>query len=284
MIHNLWVLEKETGRPVFHEKFGSIEAQEVLLSGFLSAIYSFAESELSDMGIESMELGEYILVYCFSHGLLFVMAADKETGDSTLTLKAQVNYIKNTFLEEFPFVTKGGKDFWMNWNGNREIFSKFHVTLEELLKSWIDVEVATEVAEKMDILEVYQQVFSRISKMSFPLLKRGTIKQQLTDKLNNAVKHHQHVLNVDELSAIYDSKEKFLDVLSVNVFNPDLSVETVKATLHDLCFAALDVLREFLGTKKFNEEFRKHVQSYLKQDWKRIRDLGLDAAFISYLP
>jgi hypothetical protein len=91
-------------------------------------------------------------------------------------------------------------------------------------------------------------------------------------------------LNVDELSAIYDSKEKFLDVLSVNVFNPDLSVETVKATLHDLCFAALDVLREFLGTKKFNEEFRKHVQSYLKQDWKRIRDLGLDAAFISYLP
>ncbi|MFX1521343.1 MAG: hypothetical protein ACFFCD_15645, partial [Promethearchaeota archaeon] len=274
----------ETGRPVFNEKFGSIETQEVLLSGFLSAIYSFAESELSGMGIESMEIGEYILVYCFSHDLLFVMAADKETEDSLLALKTQVNYIKNSFLDEFPFVVKGGKDFWMNWDGNREIFSKFHVTLEDLIKSWTDVKVATSVAEKMDILEVYQQVFSRISRISFPLLKRGAIKKQLSQKLNTAIKHHRHVLNIDELSAIYDSKEKFLDVLSVNVFNPDLNVETVKATLHDLCFATLDVLREYLGIKKFNEEFHKHIQTYLKQDWNRIRDLGLDKAFISYLP
>ena len=66
MIQNVWILEKETGRPVFHKRFGSIEAQDVLLSGFLSAVYSFAESEISGLGIESMEMGEYIYyVACY---------------------------------------------------------------------------------------------------------------------------------------------------------------------------------------------------------------------------
>ncbi len=282
MIHNLWILEKETGRPIFHERFGTIEAQEVLLSGFLSAVFSFAESEISGMGIESMEMGEYILVYCFSHGLLFVMAADKE--DSVLTLKTQVNYIKHSFLEEFPIISKGGQDFLRNWDGNSEVFIKFHVILEDLIKSWTDVKFTTSIAEKMDILEVFQQLFSRISKMTFPLFKKGTIKQKLQEQLEDTIKYHKHSLNVEELSQIYNSKETFLDVLSVNVFNPELSAEKVKAILHDLCNSTLFVLKEYLGSKQFSEEFKKHIHPYLKQDWNRIRDLGLDKFLIDYLP
>jgi len=282
MIQNIWILEKETGRPIFHERFGSFEVQEVLLSGFLSAVFSFAESEFSIMGIESMELGEYALVYCFSHGLLFVLAADKE--DSALTLKIQVNYIKNSFLEEFPLVLRGGKSFLRNWDGNPEVFGKFQVVLNDLIKSWTDVEYTTSVAEKMDILEVFQQLFSRISKMTFPLFKKGTIKQKLQEQLEETIKYHKHILNVEELSQIYDTKETFLDVLSANVFNQELSAETVKATLHDLCNSTLVVLKEYLGGKRFSEEFKKHIHPYLKQDWNRIRDLGLDKFLIDYLP
>jgi len=282
MIQNIWILEKETGRPIFHERFGSFEVHEVLLSGFLSAVFHFAESEFSTMGIESMELGDYLLVYCFSHGLLFVLAADK--GDNALTLKTQVNYIKYSFLEEFPLVLTAGQSFLRNWDGNPEAFSKFHVVLNDLIKSWTDVEFTTSVAEKMDILEVFQQLFSRISKMTFPLFKKGTIKLKLQEQLEETIKYHKHILNVEELSQIYDTKKTFLDVLSVNVFNPELSAETVKVTLHDLCRSTLVVLEELLGSKKFSEEFKNHIHPYLKQDWNRIRDLGLDKFFIDYLP
>ena len=282
MIQNVWILEKETGRPVFHKRFGSIEAQDVLLSGFLSAVYTFAESEISGFGIESMEMGEYIFVYCFSHNLLFVLAADKE--DKRSNLKMQVDYIKNSFLQEFPFVVKGGREFWMNWSGEQTIFQKFNDIIEDLIHSWMDVKITTSIAEKMDILEVFQQLFSRIAKMTFPLFKKGKIKQKLEDKLKETIEYHKHILNVEELSQIFDIKETFLDVLSVNVFNPELSAETVKATIHDLCKSTLVVLEEYMGSKKYSEEFKKHIHPYLKQDWNRIRDLGLDKFFIDYLP
>lgn len=282
MIQNVWILEKDTGRPVFNKRFGSIEAQDILLSGFLSAVYSFAESEISGLGIESIEMGEYIFIYCFSHNLLFVLAADKE--DKASTLKMQVDYIKTSFLQEFPFVVKGGKQFWMNWNGEQGTFQKFNDTIEDLINSWMDVKITTSIAEKMDILEVFQQLFSRIAKMTFPLFKKGQIKQKLQDQLEETIKYHKHILNVEELSQIYDIKETFVDVLSVNVFNPKLSAETVKATIHDLCQSTLIVLEEHLGSKKYSEEFKKHIHPYLKQDWNRIRDLGLDKVFIDYLP
>ncbi len=282
MIQNVWILEKETGRPVFHKSFGSIKAQDVLLSGFLSAVYSFAESEISGLGIESMEMGEYVLVYCFSHNLLFVAAANKE--DKASNLKMQVDYIKTSFLQEFPFVVKGGKEFWLNWNGEQGIFRKFNDILEDLITSWTDVKISTSIAEKMDILEVFQQLFSRIAKMTFPLFKKGKIKQKLQEQLEDTIEYHKHILNVEELSQIFDIKETFLDILSVNVFNPELSAETVKATIHDLCKSTLVVLKEHLGSKKFSEEFKKNIHPYLKQDWSRIRDLGLDKFFIEYLP
>jgi len=114
----------------------------------LSAVYSFAESEISGLGIESMEMGEYVLVYCFSHNLLFVAAANKE--DKASNLKMQVDYIKTSFLQEFPFVVKGGKEFWLNWNGEQGIFRKFNDILEDLITSWTDVKISTSIAEKMD--------------------------------------------------------------------------------------------------------------------------------------
>ena len=280
-IHNVWIVEKKSGILLFHEKLGSIEAEEDLLSGFLSAVFSFAESEIGAKGIESMEMGDYNMVYCVSHGVLFVMAADKE--DKWSNLKAQIDLIRDSFIEEFPNLKRDWEHFLSDWGGDRDLFESFHTPLKDLVNSWVEVEVATATAEKMDYAEVYQQIFSRIAKISFPLFRGGKIKKMLEEKLEKVIKIHHSVLDVEQLSAIYDSEETFLDVLSVNVFSPELSVSTVKITLADLCKATLDVLKEYMGEKRFGEEFRTHVLPYLKQDWNRIRVLELDKFFINYI-
>ena len=280
MIHNVWILEKKSGILLFHDKLGSIETEEDLLSGFLSAIYSFAEMEISS-GIESMEMGEYNMIYCLSHGLLFVMAADKT--DSSSNIKAQIDLIRDSFIDEFPGLKEDHEEFLKNWHGNRDIFRKFMFTLRDLIGSWVEVEATTSIAEKMDFLEVFQQIFSRIAKISFPVFREISIKANLELKLMETIKAHKSVLNIEELSTIYDSEKTFLDVLSVNIFNPELTVSTLKVTLRDLCKTILDVLKEYMGKKSFGEEFRMHVLPYLKQDWDRIRDLGLDKFFINYI-
>jgi hypothetical protein len=280
MIHNVWILEKRSGRLLFHDKLGSIETEEDLLSGFLSAIYSFAEMEISS-GIESMEMGEYNMIYCLSHGLLFVMAADKTDG--SVSLKAQIDLIRDSFVDEFPEFKEDGEGFLRKWPGNRDMFQKFMFPLRDLIGSWVKVEATTSVAEKMDFLEVFQQIFSRISKISFPVFREISIKANLELKLMETIKAHKSVLNIEELSTIYDSERTFLDVLSVNIFNPELTISTLKITLLDLCKTILDVLKEYLGKKTFGEEFRNYVFPYVKQDWDRIRDLELDKFFIDYI-
>ena len=280
MIHNVWILEKKSGILLFQDKLGSIETEGDLLSGFLSAIYSFAEMEISS-GIESMEMGEYNMIYCLSHGLLFVMAADKT--DSSSNIKAQIDLIRDSFIDEFPGLKEDHEGFLRKWHGNRDIFRKFMFTLRDLIGSWVEVEATTSIAEKMDFLEVFQQIFSRIAKISFPVFREISIKANLELKLMETIKAHKSVLNIEELSTIYDSEKTFLDVLSVNIFNPELTVSTLKVTLRDLCKTILDVLKESMGKKNFGEEFRMHVLPYLKQDWDRIRDLGLDKFFINYI-
>ncbi|WP_287583476.1 hypothetical protein [Candidatus Borrarchaeum sp.] len=280
MIHNVWILEK-SGRLLFHDKLGSIETEEDLLSGFLSAIYSFAETEIGGLGIESMEMGDYNMIYCLSHGLLFVMAADKT--DSSSSLKAQIDLIRDSFIDEFPGLKENHEDFLRNWLGDRDKFKKFMFPLRDLIGSWVEVEATTSIAEKMDFLEVFQQIFSRIAKISFPYFREMSIKANLELKLMEIIKAHKSVLNIEELSSIYDSEKTFLDVLSVNVFNPELTVSTLKLTLLDLCKTILDVLQEYMGKKSFGEEFRTHVFPYVKQDWDRIRELELDKFFINYV-
>ena len=281
VIHNVWILEKRSGRLLFSDKLGSIETEGDLLSGFLSAIYSFAEMEISAMGIESMEMGNYNMIYCLSHGLLFVLAADKT--DSSASLKAQIDLIRDSFVDEFPGLKENHEDFLEKWYGNRDIFQKFMFPLRDLINSWVEVEATTSVAEKMDFLEVFQQIFSRIAKISFPFFREMTIKANLELKLMETIKAHKSVLNIEDLSNIYDSERTFLDVLSVNIFNPELTVSTLKLTLLDLCKTVLDVLQEYMGKKSFGEEFRTHVFPYVKQDWDRIRELELDKFFIDYI-
>jgi hypothetical protein len=280
VIHNVWIVEKSSGILLFDEKIGSIETEADLLSGFLSAIYQFAELEM-ETGLESMEMGEYNLVYYVSHDLLFVMAADKDDDLSDLQFK--IRSIKDSFLEEFPEIEQEGKEFLQKWSKNREFFKKFKFPIRELVNSWIEVELTTSIAEKMDYAEVYQQIFSRIAKITLPLFRQTKIKKVLEKRLSETLSAHQSVLNIEELSHIYDSSSTFLDILSVNLFSNELTLTTLKTTLNDLCKTVLNVLREYLGDSIFGEEFRTHILPYIKQDYNRIRELELDRFFLNYV-
>ena len=88
MIQNIWIVEKDRGRCLFHKRYGAIDVDPDLFSAFLTGLYGFAEAELGETGIDSIMMGDLKWVYIYSHNLLFVITGEKE--DSVPRLKAQL--------------------------------------------------------------------------------------------------------------------------------------------------------------------------------------------------
>ncbi|MFX1466594.1 MAG: hypothetical protein ACFFA5_08995, partial [Promethearchaeota archaeon] len=67
MIHNVYILKK-TGESLIHGYYGSIEVDETLITGFLSAISSFAE-EIGAESVESLVMKNMKFVYAMDTSL-----------------------------------------------------------------------------------------------------------------------------------------------------------------------------------------------------------------------
>ena len=66
MIQNIWIVEKDRGRRLFHKRYGTIDIDPDLFSAFLSGLYGFAEVELGETGIDSISMGDLKWIYIYS--------------------------------------------------------------------------------------------------------------------------------------------------------------------------------------------------------------------------
>ncbi|MEX2725071.1 MAG: hypothetical protein Q6366_002225 [Candidatus Freyarchaeota archaeon] len=94
MIYDLYILTKE-GLCVLHRKYGSLNYDETLITGFLSAISSFSR-DISGEELELIVMGDKQFVSIPSENMFFVAYSDK--GDK---LKSTLLRIREEFIKKY---------------------------------------------------------------------------------------------------------------------------------------------------------------------------------------
>ncbi|WXG40199.1 MAG: hypothetical protein WED07_05150 [Candidatus Freyarchaeum deiterrae] len=118
MIYDVYILVRD-GRCILHRKYGSLEADEDLVSGFLSALSSFGKN-ISGEEVESINFGDKKFVSIPSEHLIFVSYSDKEDEVGNV-----LSHVRDDFISYYGPLRE--------WDGERGVFKNFLATLDEIV-------------------------------------------------------------------------------------------------------------------------------------------------------
>jgi hypothetical protein len=212
---NIWVLDSESGITLLYKPYMDLALDEDLISGLLAALNQFTTYELKT-GIESIEMGGLRWSYLENKesNLLFVATCEKDISSNML--KARLNVIMQTFLEQY--VSKDVEKWNKLWKGNTELFSPFKDVIDEYYSQWLTAENISTIAEYFDILGVFQQILNLLINViegHFTSEKKEIIYNQIEIMFANYL-NHKYVQNNPELSKI-----SFNNVTGINIINID---------------------------------------------------------------
>ncbi len=161
MIHNVYVIDQNTGICLLHRKYGNIEFNQDLVSGFLTALKDFSFEFSKGSGeLEVIDMQIFYIMLVFREGVLVTAAADKN-DDVKITHK-RLNEIIDAFLNKHEGVL-------VDWSGDIRIFEDFKNILDEILENG----KVSEVPVTIPILKIYKKAFkksqSRLSKKGLTL-------------------------------------------------------------------------------------------------------------------
>ncbi len=125
MIKAFHILLK-SGEPLFHRVYGKEQVDESLFSGFLGAVYNFAQ-ELGHGDIKTVEVGDARFVCEVSENLIFVAVVGKD--DDEQELKNFLGFASRAFVNRFREELK-------TWRGNVSIFREFTQELDHLVEDY----------------------------------------------------------------------------------------------------------------------------------------------------
>ena len=160
MLHNVYLIHQITGICLIHRKYGSIEFNQDLVSGFLTALKDFSVEFSKGSGeLKVIDMQIFYLMLVFKEGILLTAAADKN-DDAKITHKALSDIIDK-------FVGKFGDEI-EGWSGDVRIFREFESVIDETLKNGRIAEIAI----KLPILKIYKKDFV---KSQAQLQKKGLV-------------------------------------------------------------------------------------------------------------
>lgn len=133
MIHNFYLLKK-SGECVVHRKYGSLETDENLVTGFLSAMFSFGRN-ISGCNIESVLMEDKKFVYVINGDVILAAYADRDD-----MVKEKLELLSKEFNARY-----GNLEYW---DGDRDKFAEFLPKLDEVLGSTGE-EASGDVISKM---------------------------------------------------------------------------------------------------------------------------------------
>jgi hypothetical protein len=269
----IWIVESDSGAKLLYKSFLKTDADEDIVSGFLTAFNQFSMVEFKQ-SIDSIEMGGLIWIYILEskYNLLFVAAGTKEM--KTDTLKTRLSVIKNAFIKEFDSVwKKKGK----NWDGNINIFLPFLKLIEDYYNQWEEVETLTQTADFFDILGIFQNIFIMIRNIIENKMYSKS-KNEILDHVENAYKTYQEqdsCKEEPELKSISFSKEAWFDIIDINLIKCDK--ELVIDSLKELLSQVVNILREVKGDNLCLKYFREeYVYRYIFNSMELLKDLSLD--------
>ncbi|MHA1229588.1 MAG: hypothetical protein ACTSRP_00710 [Candidatus Helarchaeota archaeon] len=250
MLHSFHVIEKNSGRSIFSKLFKELQIDPALLSGFLSAMNTFAMSELADKGIENIDMKHIRWVYIDDKDLLFILGADKY--DEAEMLKNQLKVLKDAFIEFF-YLENGFNN--INWDGNTTIFLDFEPILEENVRSWEKAKHVKNAAALMDLLDIYQDLFSKLS--LFPEAKPLNLE------------------NINIMEMAFDEKNASWNVEKLATLNE----EDLRLKLREVISKFIIILQK--TSNDYHQKIRMYVFPYIRENWQRIKDAKLDEDLIN---
>ncbi|MBY9007643.1 MAG: hypothetical protein KGD63_12910 [Candidatus Lokiarchaeota archaeon] len=161
IIHNVYIIDQKTGICLLHRKYGTIEFNQDLVSGFLTALKDFSVEFSKGSGeLKVIDMQIFYLMLVFKEGVLVTAAADKN-DDAKITHKT-LNDLIDLFSDRFGNVLE-------KWSGDIRIFKDFDKIVDELLKSG----KVAEIPISIPILKIYKKDFkkskSRIEKKGMVL-------------------------------------------------------------------------------------------------------------------
>jgi hypothetical protein len=273
----IWILESDSGIKLLYKSFRKTDADEDIVSGFLTAFHHFSMEEFHQ-SLESIEMGGLRWTYTLEpkYKLLFVAADNKSV--KTEIIKGKLNVIRNSFIEEYKSIWDGrGK----NWDGDLNVFTPFLQTIEDYHNQWEEVQNVSQIADFFDILGVFQQILimlrNIIEKRMYSKSK-STILDLIQEKYEN-IENQEVYKEQCELSNISFSKDQWFNIIDINLIKCDKEVvmDYLKSIITDI----INVLKNEKGKnicfKYFSDE---RIYAYLFNNMRLLKDLNLDMYFL----
>ena len=159
-MHNFYLIHQYTGICLIHRKYGTIEFNQDLVSGFLTALKDFSVEFSKGSGeLKVIDMQVFYLLLVFKEGVLCTAAADKN-DDAKITHKALTDIIDK-------FVAQYGNQL-ETWSGDVRIFRDFAPIIDDILKSGR----AAEIQLKIPILKIFKKDFQKSQKQ---IAKKGLV-------------------------------------------------------------------------------------------------------------
>ena len=160
LLHNFYLIHQHTGICLIHRKYGTIEFNQDLVSGFLTALKDFSVEFSKGSGeLKVIDMQVFYLLLVFKEGVLCTAAADKN-DDAKITHKALTDII-DKFVGKFSGQLE-------NWSGDVRIFRDFEKVIDEVLK----VGKIAEIQLKIPILKIFKKDFVKSQKR---IAKKGLV-------------------------------------------------------------------------------------------------------------
>jgi len=269
----IWIVESDSGIKLLYKSFLKTDADEDIVSGFLTAFNQFSIMEFKQ-SIDSIEMGGLRWIYIVEpkYNLLFVAAGTKEM--KTEILKTRLDVIKNAFIKEFdPVWERKGH----NWDGDINIFLPFLKLIEDYYSQWQEVETLTQTADFFDILGIFQNIFIMLRNIIEKKMYSRS-KNEILDQINLVYESYQNqdaCKNEPELKNISFSKESWFDIIDINLIKCDK--ELVISSLKYFLTQVVNVLKEVKGDNLCLKYFREEkVYRYIFNNMVLLKDLYLD--------
>ncbi len=170
ILHNVYLISNFTGICLVHRKYGTIEFNQDLVSGFLTALKDFSVEFSKGSGeLKIIDMQIFYLLLVFKEGILCTAAADKN-DDAKITHKV-LSEIIDKFLEKFGNL--------MDWSGDVRMFKGFENVMDVMLKNGH----VAEVPLKIPILKIFEKDFVKSRKQ---IAKKGLVlsEEDLRDTQN----------------------------------------------------------------------------------------------------
>lgn len=272
----IWILNSESGIKLLYKSFLKTDADEDIVSGFLSAFYHFSMVEFHEE-LESIEMGGLRWIYILEpkFNLLFVAADTKNI--KTEMLMGKLNVIRKAFIEEYEETLAVRKK---SWEGDLNVFVPFLKVIEDYNHQWEEMESVAHVADYFDILGIFQQILimfrNILENRMYSKSKNEII--DLIEKRYNTVGNRKKFKDQAELKNISFSKDSWFNIIDINLIKCDkeLVLEYLEIILKDIIKILRKVKGDNLCFKYFNEE---GIYAYIYNNMKLLKDLNLDLFF-----